>query len=206
VIIVNKRITIAGSETGADYLGLIVCGALFICGSIVGTAASGIAGDAGISNYMAGYLALAGQARISGFFSALFNVWTYPLVAILLGFSVFGVFGVPALAAVRGFFLCFSISAIVRYFGGDGVLLALAIFGASAMITVPCFFILAVQSFSSSLYVFKSVTLKGGGTAPYKGGFFRRVLVCAAVLTGSALIDTLLVPRLIGLVAGRLAA
>ncbi|MCL2409799.1 MAG: hypothetical protein FWC96_09385 [Oscillospiraceae bacterium] len=201
----NKRVMIAEPEAGSDYLGLIVCGALFICGAIVGTAAAGVAGDAGLSDYMAGYLTLGGDVRIGGFFSALLGAWTYPLAAILLGFSVFGVFFVPALAAVRGFFLCFSISAIVRYFGGDGVLLALAIFGVSAAITVPCFFILAVQSFSSSLYVFKSVTMRVGVTAPYRGGFFRRILVCAAVLMGSALIDTLFVPRLIGFAAGRIA-
>jgi uncharacterized membrane protein SpoIIM required for sporulation len=195
------------ADAGPDYLGLIICGALFICGGIVGAAAAGFAGSAGISDYMAGYLARAGDSSIGGFFTALFNAWTYPLIAILLGFSVFGVFCVPLLAGVRGFFLCFSVSAVVRHFGGDGVILALTIFGVSAVMNVPCFFILAVQSFSSSLHVFKSVTARGGGSSrPYRGGFFKRVLVCAAVLMGSALIDTLIVPRLITHIAGRIAA
>jgi stage II sporulation protein M len=122
-----------------------------------------------------------------------------------LGFSIFGVFCVPVLSAVRGFFLCFSISAIVRHFGGDGVFLALAIFGVSAAVTVPCFFILSVQSFSSSLYVLRGMSAKGriGLISQPPGGrrFFRRVCVCAAVLTCSALLDTLLVPRLITLAA-----
>jgi len=203
---VYKRGPAARPDAGTEYFGLIVCGALFICGGIIGITAAGFTGGAGISDYLTEFLVLTGgtPVRLSGFFSTLFNDSIYHLAVIFLGFSAFGVFLVPALAAVRGFFLCFSISAIVRHFGGDGVLLALAIFGAGALMSVPCLFVLSVQSFSSSLYVLKSVTAKGGTTQPYRGGYFRRVAICAAVLMISALIDTLFIPRLIGIVAGRI--
>ena len=193
---------------GAEYFGLIICAALFICGSIVGTAAAGFVfdGNSGIPDYMARYLALAGEQSAPGFFLALFNACKYHLIVVFLGFSVFGVFCIPALSAVRGFFLCFSISAIVRYFGGDGVFLALAIFGVGAILTIPCLFVLSVQSFSSSLYVLRGMTAKGraGALPPSGGGFFRRLCICAAVLAISALLDTLLIPRLISLAAVRI--
>ena len=194
-------------NSGSDYFGLIVCGALFICGGIVGSAAAGFAGGAEVSNFMAEYLARAnGNALRTGeFFSALFTACMYPFAAVFLGFSVLGVFCLPALAAVRGFFLCFSISAVVRSFGGDGALLALSIFGLSALLTVPCFFVLSVQSFSSSLKVLKSVTARGAGVMrPYDGEFFKRIGACAVVLACSAFVEILLVPRLIGLAAGRI--
>jgi len=193
-------------ESGTEYFGLIVCGALFICGSIVGTAAAGFAGGTGVSDSLTEFLAQSGQApvRMSGFFSTLFNDSVYHLVAIFLGFSALGVFCVPLLAAVRGFFLCFSISAIVHHFGGDGILLSLAISGVTALLTIPCLFILSVQSFTSSLNLLRSVTTRGGSSKPYGGRFFVRTIVCIAVLMCSAMIDTLFVPRLIGLVAERI--
>ena len=203
---INKRVMSGRLNSGSDYFGLIVCGALFICGGIVGSAAAGFAGGTGVSDFMAEYLARTnGNApRMGEFFSALFTACLYPFAAVFLGFSLLGVFCLPALAAVRGFFLCFSISAVVRSFGADGTLLALSIFGVNALLTIPCFFILSVQSFSASLKVLKGVTARGAGVMrPYDGGFFKRIGICTAVLACSALIDTLLVPRLIGLAAGR---
>ena len=204
---INKRVLSGRLNSGSDYFGLIACGALFICGGIVGSAAAGFAGGAEVSIFMAEYLTRAnGSALRTGeFFLAFLNACMYPFAAVFLGFSVLGVFCLPALAAVRGFFLCFSISAVVRSFGADGTLLALSIFGVSAVLTIPCFFVLSVQSFSSSLKVLKSVSARGSGvTRPYDGGFFKRIGICFVVLACSALIDTLLVPRLIGLAAGRI--
>ena len=198
------------SGAGTDYLGLIICGALFICGGIAGTVSAGFAsvGDPGISGYLSAYLEFSGQDARPGFLPALFDACKYHLAVILFGFSIFGVFCVPALSAMRGFFLCFSISVIVRHFGGDGVLLALALSGVGAMLTVPCFFVLSASAFSSSLHVFKSVAAKGrGGTVskPSGGGsFFRRACACAAVLACSALLDTLLMPELISIAARRI--
>jgi len=209
VIFVYKRVAVGRGDAGAEYLGLIICGALFICGGIVGVTAAGLASSgAGVSDYLTEFLVLASGApvRLGGFLRALFNDSAYHLAVIFLGFSAFGVFLVPALSAVRGFFLCFSVSAVVRHFGGDGVLLTIAIFGVGALMTVPCLFILSVQSFSSSLYVLKSVAAKSGVAQTYRGrgGYFRRVAICAAVLMTSALIDTLLIPRLIDYAAGRI--
>ena len=80
------------------------------------------------------------------FASALLDVFKYNILSIALGFSILGVFCIPALMALRGFFLSFSVSTVVRVIGGKGVTLALAIFGANTLITVPCFFILSVYA------------------------------------------------------------
>lgn len=186
-------------SSGSDYFGLIVCGALFLCGGIVGITAAGFVNGSAALDFLAGYLSRAGEspAHIGSFVSAFLSAGLYPFAAVFFGFSVLGVFCIPALSAVRGFFLCFSISVVVRHFGGSGISLSLALFGINALFTVPCFFILSVQSFTSSFQLFKSVTATSSVTRPYGGGFFRRIAVCSAILAVSALIDTLVIPRLI---------
>jgi stage II sporulation protein M len=98
---------------------------------------------------------------------------------------------------MRGFFLCFSIAYVVRGFGAGGVPLALSMFALDAIITVPCFFVLAVQSFSSSTRLLRGVLSRGGGEAVYERGFFRRCAVCAGVLCAAALSDMFLTPIMV---------
>lgn len=196
-------------DSGTNYFGLIICGAMFLCGCIIGTVSAGFVSDGeSLRQYISSYV-----AQVSGetlgkpeFLSALFGACKYHLIAIFLGFSILGVICIPLLSAIRGFFLCFSISAFVRLFGSSGILLALSVFGTGTLITVPCYFILAVSSFSASLYLFRMILANGGRGAlsPFGSKFFVRCGICFIILVLSALIETTLTSQLISYTASHL--
>ena len=210
VTIMNRRIIFFSEpETGRSYFALFLCGTFFICGCIVGTLSAGLVADgSNLEEFISGYIRLAGEgiAIRPEFLSSLFNAFKYHLAVLFFSFSVLGVFLVPALSAVRGFFLTFSISALIRLFGSGGIVLALALFGLDALITIPCFFILSVQSFSASLRLFQLVRNPGTrlGNHPYDRLFFIRCGVCFALLSGSALIETFLTSYLVSFAASHL--
>jgi stage II sporulation protein M len=130
----------------------------------------------------------------------------YHLAALFLGFSVLGVFCIPALSAVRGFFLSFSVSAIIRLMGSKGILLTLSIFGINTLITIPCFFVLSVSGFSASLYLLRLVFSKNtkNTASPFNSRFFMNCGICLIVLMVSTLIDTYLTPYLISYAASHI--
>lgn len=72
--------------------------------------------------------------------SALVLYYRYPLFAVLLGFASIGVALLPCLTAAFGFSLSFSVCCFTASFGGNGVLLALAVFGVRCAVTLPVFF------------------------------------------------------------------
>jgi hypothetical protein len=75
--------------------------------------------------------------------------------------------------------------------------MTLAMFATCIAITIPCFFILSAQSFTSSLALLSTVA-RGGyarGPSPYGSRFFVRCALCVPALAASALIDTLLLSR-----------
>lgn len=59
--------------------------------------------------------------------------------------------GLPLLSAAFGFFLAFSVGCFTSAFGGEGVLLAFAVFGIRCLLTFPCYFWLAVPAFQNSV-------------------------------------------------------
>ena len=82
--------------------------------------------------------------------SALVLYYRYPLFAVLLGFAYIGVALLPCLTAEFGFSLSFSVCCFPVSFGGNGVLLALAVFGVRCAVTLPVFFLLAVPAWGNS--------------------------------------------------------
>jgi uncharacterized membrane protein SpoIIM required for sporulation len=201
----NRRIPSVRDAVGGDAVGLILVGALFVCGCIAGATAAGLIPSAdGLRAYLADTLPINGGGAGS-FFGALFTAGKYHLAALFFAFSLLGVVCVPIVSAVRGFFLCFSVSCVVRLFGADGVLLALTMLAPGALVAVPCFFIVASQSFSSSLRLLSCTRAPGAALrAVYGGAFFRRVAVCAAMLCLSAALDVFVVSPIVGRLASEL--
>ncbi len=192
-----------------NYLGLFTCGALFLCGCIIGTLSAGFVSDGtALNEYISGYLSffLSDASTEISLFSAVANNFKYHLLALFLGFSILGVVSIPVLSAVRGFFLSFSVSAIIRLLGSRGILLALSIFGINTLITIPCFFVLSVSAFSASLYVLRLVFSKNlkNAPSPFNKRFFTNCGICLIVQMMSALIDTYLSPRLISYAAAHI--
>ena len=211
VIVLYKRaVSNFPAFSGYDFLGLILCGAFFLCGCIAGTFSSASPVEAGgqIPDYIKELLALAQEQSASGtgFFHCLFNSFKYPALSFFFAFSVLGVFFVPALCAVRGFFLCFSISMIVRVFQWDGALLGISAFLFSVLINVPCFLVMSVSAFSNSLSFFRSVFSRGAKLqeSPFAGRFFKKSLVGFFILVISAVLEMLFTFGLISLAASRI--
>lgn len=203
VTLMNRRFRFIISDDRASCLpGLILCGALFLCGVVAGTFSSSFVKDgAALTDYFSEYLTLQQDGAFvdPSFFSVLADTFKYPLLVFALGFSIPGVIGVPVLSVVRGYTLAFSVSVIVRLYGGDGVLLALAMFAVGTMITVPCFLILAAQSFRSSCLLTLTVVRPGlrAGISPYNAGYFLSCLVCFGFLAAAALLDTCLTVHMV---------
>jgi stage II sporulation protein M len=206
----NKRFFVISLNDGKfSQFGLLACGVLFLCGCIAGTVTAGYVSDGTkLNSYFSSFLSFfsTGASAKSDLFSAVVDAFKYNILAIALGFSLIGVFFIPVLAALRGFFLCFSVSTIVRLLGSKGIGLALAVFGANTLITIPCFFILSVYAFTASLYIFRLAVSKTPKAAPspISSRFFVHCGICLSVLMFSALIDCYVTPRLISLAASHI--
>jgi stage II sporulation protein M len=206
----NKRFFVLPLRDGEfSRFGLLCCGVTFLVGSIAGAAAAGFVNEGTkLGDYFSAFLSLflTGANTRPDFFTAVIDVYKYNLITIALGLSLLGIFFIPALSAIRGFFLSFSISTIVRVVGGKGAALALAIFGANTLITVPCFFVLSVYAFTASSYILRLSVSKNPKPAvsPFNSRFFVHCGICLAVLIVSALIECYVTPRLISFAAAHI--
>lgn len=142
-------------SVGEYWGGLLALGSSFAVGGLLGCLmASWIGGDGsdGLMDYIQSFLQAAqgDYTKSPAILPLLWEQARYPLVTVLLGFTALGVIAIPALFAMRGFFLSFAISAFVRMFGGDGVALSLVLFGLSGVISVPVLFVLGTQGWQIS--------------------------------------------------------
>lgn len=108
--------------------------------------------DEELKHYLNSYFTISDEAKVSvrTTVSALIIYFRYPLLAFLLGFASVGMFLLPVLTMVYGFFLSFSVCCFTAVFGSNGVLLALSVFGLRCLITLPCYFFLAVPAFRNA--------------------------------------------------------
>ena len=192
----NKRFFAANH----GYFGFTICAALFICGCVVGAVSAGLIGDGdSLSGYVTGLLGQAGEGK--AFYLTLFNNFKYHLLALFFAFSLFGALLSPALMAVRGFFLCFMVSAIVRFFGAPGIRFALGFSGLAALFSVPCLFYIGTRAFSSSASLLRAVVSKATRSEfrPYGAGFLGGTLICFAVLFMTSLAEFFIMPGLINI-------
>ncbi len=210
VIYLNRKLLwLPTGQERTHTLGLLLCAALFICGCIAGTVAAGFVGSARqLGSTVGDYLAMMSDktAAPPELLASVIDAYKYHLPAVFLGFSVLGVIFIPVLCAVRGFFLSFSVAVLIRLLGSNGILLVLAAFGISTLITIPCFFILSVTSFSASQYLLRLATSKGGKNPglPPAGRAVAACALCLVLLFVSALIETYLTPQLINYAAAHI--
>lgn len=191
--------------------GLVLLSALFVAGAIFGRLAASYASggmDEALRGYISGYLTLSEQGAVSSpdAGAVFLTYYRYPLIAFLLGFTSLGVAVIPALAAVRGFFLSFAISSFTRLYGSQGVILSAAAFGVQCAVTLPCFLMIGAQAFAVSCRL-ASVSFKHGKRgrpAMYREGYFLRCGICALLLLPGVAAELLIVPKLVALAAGGL--
>ena len=173
---------------GGRLSGLLLLALFFLAGVILGQVLSGRVPDGAgseLGRYLSGYVRL--EEGHGGFTSL--------RVALL-----------PCLTVACGFFLSFSVCCFTAAFGPDGVLLALAVFGIRCMVTLPCYFLLAVPSWSASAAL-ASLSFGWGRRPPpavYGRPFWLRLGGCAATLLVGMWAELYLSPWFLQLVLERI--
>lgn len=187
---------------------LVLTAAFFALGGLAGCVlafhAEGGGGDA-LRLYLERFLsaAQAGELAPPAWPSLIWRTARWPLAAFLCGFTALGLFAVPALSALRGFFLAFSIAAFARAYGHGGIELAFLLLGVSGLVAVPVFFLLSVQSLTSARALACRREGQKRGTAFLSIHDLSRCGLCAGAVCVCVLLERVLVPAL---VAGAAAA
>lgn len=145
-----------------------------------------------LNRYLESYLSLERDGLTSADLLAAFVLYIrYPFLAFFLGFASAGVVLLPLTAVAFGFFLSFSVSCFTAAFGTGGVLLALGVFGLRCAVTLPVFFLLAVPALGTSGALASLSFGRGRGVVSYGRDYWRRLLVCCAVLSAGLCVDLL---------------
>ena len=189
---------------------LLFLALFFLAGVLLGQVLAGKVPDGTggeLTRYLTDYVYLYGQTapESRAFWETVVIYFRYPLLAVFLGFTSVGVVLVPVVAAAFGFFLSFSVSCFTAAFGGEGVLLALAVSGLRCAVTLPCFFLLAVPSWQTSWALAGLSLGRGQRCAPVVYGrvWWLRAGLAAAVLLAGVCADHALSPVLLRLALER---
>lgn len=135
------------SDTALRPCFWILCAA-FGLGILLGQLAGrslGVEQQDALASYLRRYAALCASAErpVQSALSAVLTYLRGPAAAFLLGLVGPGVFLLPALSALQGFFLSYSVACFAAALGRGGVKLALCAFGVRCAFILPCTFFLA---------------------------------------------------------------
>ena len=190
---------------------LLLLALFFLGGVVLGQVVAGGVPDATgdeLSRYLTDYVQVGGEAELTArtVLSAAVIYFRYPLLAFLFGFASVGILLLPGLTAAYGFFLSFSVCCFTAAFGGNGVLLALAVFGLRCLVTLPCYFLLAVPAWGASASLVSLSFGRGRHTAPvvYGKSCWMRLCVSLAVLFSGMCVDLFLSPLFLRLILERI--
>jgi len=189
-----------GRRTAGRFVPLLVLLSLFFFfGIVMGQVLAKYVPDATgleLKRYLEDYFRLEMSWDWRTVLSAFILYFRYPLAAVLLGFASVGVVLLPVVTGAMGFFLSFSVCCFTAAFGSNGVLLALAVFGLRCVVTLPCFFLLALPAWETSGALAALSFGRGRHSAPVTYGkpWLRLLRGCAAVLTAGVCADLFLSP------------
>ena len=193
-----------GAGSGRDrsfWVRLVLLALFFIAGVILGRLLAVRTPESTareLNRYLKDYFSISDTLELSSqaAVSSLVIYFRYPMLAFLLGFASVGVALLPILSAAYGFFLSFSVCCLTAAFGGDGVLLALAVFGMRCLVTLPCFFSLAVPSFQNA-FLLCAMSFGSGkrqAAVHYGKDWWVRLCAVSALLLAAVAAETLISP------------
>ena len=186
---------------------LIFLAACFAAGLIAGCVfASYLGQDAGVhlSSYLDGYFSLLKQdeADWPSLGAVFWEVLRWPLFAGVLGVTAFGAVAVPVVFCVRGFLLSYAVSVFLQLFGSDGLLLAVSIFGISAVLSVTALFVIGLDAFEWGRTLTNGVRYDGKERAPIKKRLLLHAAFAACWLSVGALAQYWLSPVIVRAAVG----
>ena len=199
----KRRLRSGQASAWTRVLVLALC---FLAGVGLGQAASSMVPDAvgaELTEFLHRFLTLEDPAG-SALFPTLVLYFRYPLLAVLLGFASVGVVMLPLLTVMFGFFLSFSVCCFTAAFGGGGVLLALAVFGLRCLVSLPCYFLLAVGALETSAALLAASLGKSRASVRYGRFWWRCCGACGLFLLAGACVETICSPWLVRLALERL--
>lgn len=126
------------------------------------------------------------------FWAVLWDAIRWPLLALGLGYTALGVWLLPVMFALRGFFLCFSVAALSGA-GQGGFWLALLLLGLGSLIPLPAFFFLGAHSWTQAVAQRRLLALPRDWGGPYLA---RSGLILGCVV-GCAWIEYLAIPGIL---------
>ncbi len=180
--------------------GFAVCASFFFFGALIGTVSANYIPPDRVSDLrdliLDGSGVLYGCKNLFGFFLA---AVPFHFAAFLLGFAVPGFLLIPLLSCLKGFFISFTAAALLRALGRGGFLIVFSGLGLPCFISLPCFFILAVQSFNASLELASGVLNRNSLRYVYDRAFFLRSAYCFAAMFLSAVIEVCVLPLFVSL-------
>ena len=181
------------------FTGFLVCAALFILGCVAGAIASGaLPADTPMNEFIVSLARAENLSFGERFLSALRATGKFHALVLFFAFSALGIAAIPAVSALRGFLLCFAITSVVRGFGGAFVPYALLMFVPEALFAVPGLFLLSTHSLVLSTNLLRACLPRSGSpSAPFCGVFIRRILLCAALVCATALVNATVAPWLV---------
>ena len=197
----GKRICSASSWDGLTQLAVL--GVCFAAGALGGFFFSAAAGERQeLADYLQRYFQMtaSGEWTAPSLLASAWELFRWPLAALLLGLTALGAVGLPLLLAARGFILSFSAATFVRLFGLPGLGAAAAAFGLTAVIAVPVLFAVSQNAFRQSL-------ARLSGNAPSPAPWSQRLMAqapCLGLLILAVTLQQTVMPALLTAVCARL--
>lgn len=193
---IRKKWDLPSEQGGA----LVLLALAFLAGGAAGCVLAALSSAADVeelSAYLTGWLALARDGSLPrSLWAVLWGEVKYPLAAAVLSVTALGLAGLPALFAVRGFFLSFPAACFCQVFGGRGLLPAFVLFGLPALLWAPALFSLGVPGFLAALQRLRRPAGESrGGLTLSVGGW--RVGLCVGLALAAGLLEYWVVPVLL---------
>lgn len=182
---------------------MVFLSAMFLCGVCAGCAtAAYITGD--YANFLNEYITKEVLVSVSDiqvkefFLKTLVSLYKYPMVIFLLGYTAFGIFFIPVVLILRGYFISFCVTSIVRGLGYKGLLTAFSIYGLQTVLSIPCLLVISMKAMRASQGFLSLVREEKDRRliSPIPERYFLCFLICIACLTFCAVLEVLLVPKL----------
>lgn len=182
----NKRKLVSGPGPRAWLPAFVLLAVSFLLGSAAGfVMSSGFAGGDSAGAFLKGYLlSLEDAVKSSGTARLFWETGVYHVAVFLLGFTVFGAAAIPAVSALRGFTLTFAMATLVRLYSFSGAVAGLVLLGLTAVVSVPVFFVLAVDAMWCSAQLARTGLTGAPPAGPgiYSKAYFIKFLSAAVLL------------------------
>lgn len=121
----------------------------------------------------------------------------YPVLAFCFGFCTIGIYLLPLLCAVQGFFLAYSVCCFASAMGRTGIYLAFTAFGLRVLLTLPCLLLLALQAFRNARALSGTVRRKNAHAKNLPTASYIMPLgTCAVVLLIGTVLEVVFLPHL----------